>query len=375
MRRLGPVVLLLSLLWAPAAGAWTWPVGGPVLQGFSFDRTHPYEAGQHRGIDIGADAAGMPVLAPASGVVGFAGTVPSSGKSVTIDTPDGLAVTLTNLGSISVAKGDAVAEGAAVGTVGPSGTPEAAGPYVHLGIRTAADPQGYLDPLGFLPAAPVAAPQAPPAPAPAPVAAAPPVAAPAAEPTPPAVEASAADAPSVAAPIGAPVAAVASVGTAPSPQVEPEPVASGVAVVAPSAPAAAPAPTLVRAAPPAPPAESSPPLRHNRPQTYGKPSGARTRVGTAPLSAPAAVSAGLSRHGSTPVMRRPPHRDAPFASAGTRRPHVPLAAGLAALLAAVLAAVAAALRRRIPACAPTPTADVIAFPARHARARERRRAA
>ena len=167
--RLLALLVLLLVLWVPAAGAWTWPVGGPVLQGFSFDPAHPYAGGQHRGIDVGGDA-GASVLAPASGVVSFAGTVPTSGKSVTIDTADGLSVTLTHLGSIAVAKGGAVTEGTVVGTVGPSGTPELDVPYVHLGIRNAADPQGYLDPLLFLPGrggaarrAPAAAPVAPPA--------------------------------------------------------------------------------------------------------------------------------------------------------------------------------------------------------------------
>ena len=40
-----------------------------------------------------------------------------------------------------------------MGTVGPSGTPEEQGPYVHLGIRISADPNGYVDPLGLLPPA------------------------------------------------------------------------------------------------------------------------------------------------------------------------------------------------------------------------------
>ena len=162
MRRIAPLVLLL-VLWVPSAGAWTWPVGGPVLQGFTFDRAHPYAGGQHRGVDLGASAGG-PVLAPAAGAVSFAGTVPTSGLSVTIQTPDGLSVTLTHLGSIAVARNAPVAEGAVVGTAGPSGTPEVEGPYVHLGVRTTADPQGYLDPLGLLPAL------APPVPAPSPAA-------------------------------------------------------------------------------------------------------------------------------------------------------------------------------------------------------------
>ena len=118
MRRSLVLVVLLFLLWAPGAYAWTWPVQGPVLLGFVFDPSHPYAGGQHRGIDIGA-AAGTPVAAPASGAVTFAGTVPTSGKSVTIATADGYSVTLTHLGSIGVAKGASVDEGSAVGTVGP----------------------------------------------------------------------------------------------------------------------------------------------------------------------------------------------------------------------------------------------------------------
>jgi len=162
MRRRSLLVLLM-LVFVPAAGAWTWPVEGPVLQTFSFDRAHPYGAGQHRGIAI-RGGEGEPVRAPASGVVTFAGTVPTNGKTITIETPSGLAVSLTHLGSIAVARNVSVDEGAAVGTVGASGTPEFDVPYVHLGVREAANDQGYLDPLAFLPV--LAPPAATPAPAP-----------------------------------------------------------------------------------------------------------------------------------------------------------------------------------------------------------------
>ena len=110
MRRVLLVAVLAALLVAPVARAWTWPVGGPVLQPFSFDPAHPYAAGEHRGVDIAADA-GEAVLAPAAGTVTFSGTVPGSGRALTITTGDGLAVTLTHLGSIVVAAGTAVAEG------------------------------------------------------------------------------------------------------------------------------------------------------------------------------------------------------------------------------------------------------------------------
>src|SRR5262245_31693178 len=104
-------VLVVFLVWVPVAQAWSWPVQGPVLEPFSYDEAHPYDAGQHRGIDIGASVSGAPVIAPESGTVSFAGFVPTSGESLTIETSDGYSVTLTHLGSIAVAEGGTVAEG------------------------------------------------------------------------------------------------------------------------------------------------------------------------------------------------------------------------------------------------------------------------
>ena len=135
---------------ASPAKAWTWPASGPVLQAFRYG-SDPYAPGQHRGIDVGGDA-GAPVAAPRSGVVSFAGSLPTNGLSVTIETAEGFSVTLVHLGSIAVTRGGHVAEGQAVGAIGPSGTPEQDAPYVHLGIRTTSDANGYLDPLAFLPA-------------------------------------------------------------------------------------------------------------------------------------------------------------------------------------------------------------------------------
>src|SRR5262249_49568906 len=117
------LVVVLALACAGPASAWTWPATGPVLLGYSFDPAHPYTAGQHRGVDVGG-AAGETIHAPAPGIVTFAGTVPGSGKSVTILTSDGWSVTLTQLGSIAVTRGATVAEGDGVGTIGPSGDPE-----------------------------------------------------------------------------------------------------------------------------------------------------------------------------------------------------------------------------------------------------------
>ena len=160
-------VLIAFQAGAPPALAWTWPVDGPVLQAFVFG-DDPYAAGQHRGIDVAAEA-GAPVRAPAAGTVTFAGTVPGGGRTVTIQTADGYSVTLVHLGSIGTARGVAVVEGAAVASVGPSGDAEHDGPYVHVGVRRSADPNGYVDPLELLPSRPAAQP----APAPGPEAPAP----------------------------------------------------------------------------------------------------------------------------------------------------------------------------------------------------------
>src|SRR5918997_1450276 len=108
------------------AAACTWPVGGPVLQPFAL--SDPYASGQHRGIDIAADAA-EDVIAPTSGEVSFAGAVPTNGKAVTIETPAGLSVTLVHLAGISVAEGERVAEGATIGSAGETAGGEWPRPY------------------------------------------------------------------------------------------------------------------------------------------------------------------------------------------------------------------------------------------------------
>ena len=151
MRRFALVLMFCALaLPVSAARAWVWPAEGPVLRPFSFDRGHPYAGGQHRGLDIGAPT-GTEVVAPARGVVSFAGTVPTGGKTVSIQTPLGYTATLVHLGSVDVRQGAFVGEGDVVGTVGPSGTVDLVEPYVYFGVRLTADAQGYVDPLGLLP--------------------------------------------------------------------------------------------------------------------------------------------------------------------------------------------------------------------------------
>ena len=156
---------LAALALSSSAGAWSWPAEGDVLRPFALGGD-AYAAGQHRGIDV-AGPEGSSVRAPATGTVSFAGSLPTYGKGITITTPDGYAMTLVHLGSIGVAKGDAVIEGGQIGTMGWSGDPEHTVASVHLGVRVGEQAEAYLDPLDLLPSRPAPpAPASPPAPAP-----------------------------------------------------------------------------------------------------------------------------------------------------------------------------------------------------------------
>src|SRR5207244_9990491 len=148
--RLGNIIAACAvmLVLAPSASAWAWPVDGPVLRPFVAEN-NPYTGGQHRGVDIGAPT-GSDVRSSAGGILGFAGRMPHEGLCLTVRTEDGYSVTLVHLGSVALRVGTAVSEGDVVGTMGPSGDPEGPEPYVHLGIRLTADPNGRMDPEALL---------------------------------------------------------------------------------------------------------------------------------------------------------------------------------------------------------------------------------
>jgi murein DD-endopeptidase MepM/ murein hydrolase activator NlpD len=339
------LVVLVLLVWAPAAYAWSWPVQGPVLQPFAYDESHPYASGQHRGIDIGADAAGEQVVAPAAGTVTFAGSVPTNGESLTIQTPDGYAVTLTHLGAILVAKGVVIDEGQAVATIGPSGTPELDRPYVHLGIRTASDPNGYLDPLGLLPPpAPQSTPAETTSPQTAPVQSTPAQSSPAAPQ--PSTSSAAASAPAQPAPAAA--ASTQPVATTRGSTVSPGQRGSSVhertraqrprVEVRPQRPARPPASRHATAED-----------RARRPQYQARERASRAAEATAP-SRPAGLDAGHEIHASAPVEQpavRPRSGAAPL----------PLALNGAAALVALAAALAARRRR-----SPVARAEIVHLP-------------
>ncbi|MGH2540974.1 MAG: murein hydrolase activator EnvC family protein [Actinomycetota bacterium] len=134
---------------AGAAGPWGWPVTGPVIRGFD-PPASPYGSG-HRGIDIAAPV-GSEVVAPADGVVAFAGPV-GGHLFLTIDHGGGLESTYSWLSALSVRRGDAVVGGQPVALTGPG---HAGGPIpsLHLGVRL---DDAYVDPLDYLTALDVSA--------------------------------------------------------------------------------------------------------------------------------------------------------------------------------------------------------------------------
>lgn len=142
-------VAWLSLAPAAMAGTWQRPVRGPVLRPFAVSPQR-YARGQHLGVDLGA-ARDTRVRAACAGRVRFAGTVPGGGRTVSVACGR-LVATYQQLGSVTVRRGQVLATGAAVGTVGRSGRPRARGPHVHLGARDAASGR-YVDPLALLGAA------------------------------------------------------------------------------------------------------------------------------------------------------------------------------------------------------------------------------
>jgi murein DD-endopeptidase MepM/ murein hydrolase activator NlpD len=123
--------------------------GGRVSWGWGPGRD-PFDGAEvfHRGVDVAA-AAGTPVRAPASGTVAVAATSyepsPASGTVLVIDHGSGLSTFLAHLGTLAVEKGEVVAAGQVVATVGSTG--RSSGPHVHLEVHRDGEP---VDPAVFV---------------------------------------------------------------------------------------------------------------------------------------------------------------------------------------------------------------------------------
>jgi murein DD-endopeptidase MepM/ murein hydrolase activator NlpD len=127
---------------ARAAGDWTWPVVGPVIEGFDPPDT-PFGSG-HRGIDI-ATPVGTPVHAASAGVVTFAG--PVGGRLfLTIDHGGGVESRYSFLSGLLARRGDTVSEGQVVARSGTGHAGDVV-PNLHLAVLLN---DAYVDPLDYL---------------------------------------------------------------------------------------------------------------------------------------------------------------------------------------------------------------------------------
>ena len=126
------------------------PVPGDVARGFAY-AGDPFAAGHHRGVDLRA-APGAPVRAACSGRVTFAGRAGAGAVALRCGR---FSVTHLPLRP-AVRAGQRVAQGAPLGTVARSRGHTG----LHLGVREASDPLGYVDPAPLLRVPPRHAPPA-----------------------------------------------------------------------------------------------------------------------------------------------------------------------------------------------------------------------
>src|SRR4051812_37877498 len=115
------------------------PLPGPVVRDFTYSPARPFAAGAHRGLDF-SGAAGAVGRAARTGHGAWA-----RGAIVTLRCGP-WRVTLLPLATLSVRPGTRVHAGTRIGTLG-----RAAGHAgLHLGVRRAGDPFGYVDPAPML---------------------------------------------------------------------------------------------------------------------------------------------------------------------------------------------------------------------------------
>ena len=98
----------------------------------------------HTGVDI-AVSRGTPIKAADGGLVTFAGWNGGYGNLIIIDHENGFVTYYAHCNSISVKKGQRVARGETIGTVGSTGN--ATGPHLHFEVRKNGVP---VNPLNYL---------------------------------------------------------------------------------------------------------------------------------------------------------------------------------------------------------------------------------
>ncbi|MBU1276080.1 MAG: M23 family metallopeptidase [Proteobacteria bacterium] len=109
-----------------------WPVRGWVTSGFG-TRISPFGQGRHfhSGLDI-STRRGTPIIAPAAGVVTFAGRDGGYGRMLAINHGHGIVTRYAHLDKIKTKLGQKVERGQTIATVGNTG--RSTGPHLHYEV-------------------------------------------------------------------------------------------------------------------------------------------------------------------------------------------------------------------------------------------------
>ncbi len=116
------------------------PVPGPLVTAHGARRAYidpdgrTVATGQHGGVDLAAPS-GAAIVAPAAGVVAFAGAWSIRGNVVVLDHGAGVHSVYAHASNLAVAAGQAVARGQLLGRVGSTGL--STGPHLHWEVRVA----------------------------------------------------------------------------------------------------------------------------------------------------------------------------------------------------------------------------------------------
>ena len=122
-----------------------WPVKGWLTSGFGY-RTSPFTGRRemHKGIDV-ATRSGTPIIAPADGIVVFAGREGGFGNMILVDHGYGIVTRYGHCSSLEVKKGEKVRRGDVIAKVGNTG--RSTGPHLHYEVAVngvAVNPMRYI---------------------------------------------------------------------------------------------------------------------------------------------------------------------------------------------------------------------------------------
>jgi murein DD-endopeptidase MepM/ murein hydrolase activator NlpD len=124
----------------PSGSGFIWPLNGPVTSGYG------YRWGRmHTGLDIDGYT-GQGIVASKSGRVILASSYSGYGNTVIIDHGGGISTLYGHMSAFAVSRGQSVAQGQRVGSVGCTGS--CTGDHLHFEVRVNGRP---VNPLGYLP--------------------------------------------------------------------------------------------------------------------------------------------------------------------------------------------------------------------------------